>query len=73
MLKNVQRFLENVRCFLEKRPMFLLDAWRRMILTSEKHFWCSQSSSFTPLSRVRVRAHPAFLHFLLSQPSQKRV
>ena len=54
-----------------KRPMFLLDAWRRMILTSEKHFWCSQSSSFPPLSRVRVRAHPTFLHFLLSQPSQK--
>ena len=56
--------------FFGKRPMFLLDAWRRMILTSEKYFWCSLSSSFPP-SRVCAHARTTeILCFLLSQPSQ---
>ena len=65
-LENVQRFLENVRCFY----WMLGEVWislQRSVLS------CSRFSSFPPLSRVRVRAHPTFLHFLLSQPSQKWV
>ena len=69
--KNFPRFLGNVGRFFGKRPMFLLGAWRRMNHTSENHFECSRFSSFPPLSRVRVCAHPAFLHFLLSHLHKK--
>ena len=61
-LKLSPTFLGKSPTFFGKRPMFLLDAWRRMILTSEKHFWCSQSSSFPPLTRVRVRARDTSIH-----------
>ena len=60
-------FFGKCPTFFGKRPMFLLGAWRRMNHTSENHFECSRYSSFASLSRVR--AHPTFLHFLLSQPS----
>ena len=72
-LGKCRTFLGKSPTFFGKRPMFLLGAWRRMNHTSENHFECSRYSSFASLSRVRVRAHPTFLHFLLSQPSQKRM
>ena len=73
-LEKLPTFLGKCRTFFGKRPMFLLDAWRSMNLTSEECFIVLQIFVFsTSLARARVRAHPTFLHFLLSQPSQKRV
>ena len=57
-LKLSPTFFGKSPTFFGKRPTFWLASRRKYVLTSEKHFWGSLSSSFPrSLARARVRAH----------------